>query len=258
MKVLLFVLLVTAVAQAGDVMAAVLPRAPCEDSQAEPAFPALGQPPNIEAFNDVHAGEWTPPPCTSWQGGPIDTLVALAGTFANVRDEDQLLARFGDVSAQSKIRYWSVSRGEWQDLVTKASALASPNLKQTREDFTAAELSLGGNVYFVQDDNRSSVPVVYRMHVQEAEADRLTIEIENVTPIKTFLFTLFRPGQLRTVTMLRRLTDSIWGYYSLTSAKGGMVSRIGGTHTASFINRAVAFYRYTAGIPTDQEPPAMR
>jgi hypothetical protein len=27
---------------------------------------------------------------------------------------------------------------------------------------------------------------------------------------------------------------------------------------ASYINRAVAFYRLVAGIPTDQEPPAAR
>jgi hypothetical protein len=27
-------------------------------------------------------------------------------------------------------------------------------------------------------------------------------------------------------------------------------------HDASYVNRAVAFYRFLAGIPTDREPPA--
>jgi hypothetical protein len=29
-------------------------------------------------------------------------------------------------------------------------------------------------------------------------------------------------------------------------------------YEASYINRAVAYYRHIAGIPTDQEPPAAR
>jgi hypothetical protein len=33
-------------------------------------------------------------------------------------------------------------------------------------------------------------------------------------------------------------------------------SPLAGENEASAINRAVAFYRYLAGIPTDKEPPA--
>jgi hypothetical protein len=39
---------------------------------------------------------------------------------------------------------------------------------------------------------------------------------------------------------------------------GKNASKLINGHEASSINRAVAFYRYLAGIPTNLEPPAAR
>ena len=50
---------------------------------------------------------------------------------------------------------------------------------------------------------------------------------------------------------------NIWRYYSIART-GRNASRLATGHESSSINRAVAFYRSLAGIPTDQEPPAAR
>jgi len=52
--------------------------------------------------------------------------------------------------------------------------------------------------------------------------------------------TLFHPGEMPSIYFLDRESDVAAG------------------HEASSINRAVAFYRSLAGIPTGKEPPAAR
>jgi hypothetical protein len=47
----------------------------------------------------------------------------------------------------------------------------------------------------------------------------------------------------------------VWGYYGLWGIRAGALTS---GHEASSVNRALAFYRHVAGIPTDQEPPAAR
>jgi hypothetical protein len=71
------------------------------------------------------------------------------------------------------------------------------------------------------------------------------------------LVTVFEPGDLQTAYFLERRAPGVWGFYSLTRTRmASSLMPVG--DEGSYINRAVAFYRHIAAIPTDQEPPASR
>ena len=76
-------------------------------------------------------------------------------------------------------------------------------------------------LYFMQDDSRSSGEIVYRMSVRENGPTRLVIEVENVTPVRVLLMTLFHPGDLQFVYFLERQAPDIWGIYSLSRTREG-------------------------------------
>jgi hypothetical protein len=181
-------------------------------------------------------------------------LVSLAGSFRFQGDGEDLLGRFGAASTVRGIRYWSASDQRWRVLITDAAALEGPNVKRRRPDFTAAEIKSRKVVYFLQDDSRSSGPVVYRLRLLEFGATRLVVQIENVSPVRIFMLTLFGPGDLEFVHFLEMRSPSLWQLYSLMRTGRGASSLSSG-HQASYVSRAVALYRHIAGIPTDQNPP---
>ena len=82
------------------------------------------------------------------------------------------------------------------------------------------------------------------------------VETENVSAVRYLLLPLASPGDLQALYFLERQTSNEWGYYSLARTSASTSLLIGG-HEASDINRAVALFRYIAGIPTDLEPPAV-
>jgi hypothetical protein len=63
--------------------------------------------------------------------------------------------------------------------------------------------------------------------------------------------------ELQAIYFLDRESSDIWRYYSIART-GKNANGLATGHDASTVNRAVAFFRYLAGIPTDQEPPAAR
>jgi hypothetical protein len=126
-------------------------------------------------------------------------------------------------------------------LITGAHALTGAQTGQSREAFTSDEMRPGGELYFEQVDNPSGT-ATYRLHVAEASADRVVFDVENVTRMRYLFIPVFDPGEMQSVYFLDREGDNVWRYYSESSA----------------INRAVAFCRIPAGIPTAQEPPAAR
>ena len=90
-----------------------------------------------------------------------------------------------------------------------------------------------------------------------SDRERLAMSCENLTPVKMMLITLFDVGDMQTAYFLERRAPGVWSFYSLTRTRmASSLMPIGGD--ASYINRAVAFYRLVAAIPTDQEPPAAR
>jgi hypothetical protein len=164
------------------------------------------------------------------------------------------LSRFGAVSAMRGIRYWSATDKSWRVLVTEAAALDKPDAKERRPDFSAREMKTGLDLFFAQHDSRSTGEVVYRMRVREAGADRIVLELENVTAVRTFFLTFFRPGGMKFLYFLERRAGENWGFYAMLSATSWSAEG----NEASFINRADAFYRYFTGMQTDAEPPLAR
>jgi hypothetical protein len=233
------------------------PRPPCGEAP-HPAYADPGGSPNVQAWSGGDLGpNWRPPDCVSWTSPGFDVLVALAGSFTDRGSAQDLLARFGGISRMTAIRYWSVTDQAWGPLVTSATALSKPDPGQRRRDFAPAEMTEGSTLFFAQSDNRSSGEVVYRLLIRELRPNRLVIATENVTAVRKLILTLFAPGELQSTYFLERRSPGVWTYYSLsrTSPDANPLAR---GHAASYLNRAVALFRYVAGIPTDQEPPAAR
>jgi hypothetical protein len=154
------------------------------------------------------------------------------------------------------MRYWSVTHKQWQTLIVSAHALTGPQPSRRRQDFTLGEMTQGKVFYLEQTDNLSGAST-YRMRIAEASADRLVFDVENVGAIRYLFLTLFDPGQMQWIYFLDRESEDVWRYYGIVRT-GRNASRLATEHESSSINRAVAFYRTLAGIPTDQEPPAAR
>ncbi len=237
------------------VAAVAEPQPPCGTAPAPDYGPAGA--PRFQVWSARSgAVPWSPPACTGWSGDRFALVVAVAGRLPG-RDAAALLQRFGAISAMRGMAYWSVTDGRWRPLVTAAAALDGPDPQHQRADFSASELAAGTEHYFLEDDSRSSGHVVYRLRVLEANPDHIVLSIDNASRIRLLFLTLFAPGELKTVHLLTRLGPDEWGYYGLsgapTSARGEAVG-----HEGSYVNRAIAFYRYLAGIPTDRDPPAVR
>jgi hypothetical protein len=98
---------------------------------------------------------------------------------------------------------------------------------------------------------------VYRLTVLERTPDRLVVSSENVTAIRRFYLTVFRPGALQTLFTIQAAGPGAFAVRILTRSGEGS-SMFAAGHDKSFVNRAAALYRYLAGIRTDQEPPAAR
>lgn len=227
------------------------PRPPCGGTP----LPAYTPPGAVPAIQTWHTSGWTAPACTGWTSPSATLLVALAGSFRHKGGAVDLLTAFGRISGLRGIQYWSVGDGGWRTLVTSAAALDGPETRRRRADFVPAEMVPGADLYFAQKDSRSSGEVIYRMRMLDHGPGRVAIAVENITAVRFLLVPLFAPGDLRCTSYLERLSPEVWGYYGLWGIRAGaQTSR----HEASSVNRALAFYRHLAGIPTDQEPPAMR
>lgn len=83
----------------------------------------------------------------------------------------------------------------------------------------------------------------------------LALDTEKIGAVRYHLLPIFRPGGIQSITFLDRESQDVWRYYSLMRTGKGSNPLAAG-YEASSINRAVAYYRYLAGIPTDEEPPA--
>ena len=220
----------------------------------QPAYARVSEPPSFRVWGEGGLASWIPPACTGWTVGAGNLVVALAGTFNYAGSADGLLDRFGAVSAASGIRYWSVTDNEWRDLITESAGIDGPESKRRRPDFTASEMKLGRDLYFVQRDSRATGEIVYKMRVREASADHIVVEMENVTPVRKFIVTIFGPGEIKFLYFLDRRAGRSWGLFALLSAKSSFAD----SNAASFVNRAAAFYRHFTGVPTDGAPPLAR
>ncbi len=68
----------------------------------------------------------------------------------------------------------------------------------------------GADLYYWEDDARTG-PAVYRLRVSESTSERFVISSDNVTPIRRFWFTLFKPGALQSVLIIERIAPGVFG-----------------------------------------------
>jgi hypothetical protein len=220
--------------------AAAQPVLPC-NADPVPPYASLGEITVPQTWTGL---DWHPPDCLSAWAPRNKFVIALAGHIA-VADRDALLARMGAISGMRGLQYYSVTESAWRVLIKDASALSEADPQRIRSDFTAEEVASGASLYFVEQDNRSSHPVVYRMRTTHADADRVVIETDNVTPVKSFLMTLFPPGSLRAAYIITRLQGSDWGLY-VVSASSDDASSLVTLAKSSYENRAQALFQYVA------------
>jgi uncharacterized protein DUF6675 len=180
-------------------------------------------------------------------------VVAVAGRFRS--SPEALFDRLEAISEFTRIRYWSVSHHEWRDLIDEAYALDGSDNERRRPDFGASDLQPGRDLYFYQDDNGPASGAVYRLRVRERSPDRLVLQTENVSPVRFLLLPLFDAGALLALYFFEREDGNVWDYYSLTATRVG-ANRLVEGHPKSHINRAVAIYRYAAGLAPDAASPA--
>lgn len=230
------------------------PQPPCEGSPFPP-YPDLGNSPAVRVWDRAESGrDWTPPACTGWTDSGFTTLVATAARFRHASGVEGLLRRIGAISGLAGIRYWSTTHKRWQTLIIDAHALSAAAGGRPREDFSPGEMTEGKNLYYRQEDNLAG-KAIYRMRIRSASPDRLVFDTENVGAVRYLLMPLFHPGEMQSITFLDRESQGVWRYYSI-SRTGKNASLLTAGYEASSINRAVAYYRHLAGIPTDKEPPA--
>jgi hypothetical protein len=232
--------------------AETVPQPPCA-GEPFPPFPDGANSPAVRVWTSE---DWTPPACIGWAASAGSTLVVTVGRFRNTSGVDALRHRTGAASEMAGMLYWSTTGKRWQALITDAYALAGPSGDRRRKDFSLNEIVEGRSLYMQQEDNLLG-KAAYRIRIDTASADRLVVATENTSTIRYMGIPLFPPGELQSICFLERESNSVWRYYSI-ARMGKQVSLLTAGHDASLINRAVAWYRYMAGIPTDQEPPASR
>jgi hypothetical protein len=232
------------------------PQPPC-GSETFPPYPDLDKPPTTKFWDRSDLGsDWVPPACTGWTTRGFATLVVTVGRFRSSSGADGLLRRIGAISELKGVLYWSTTHKQWQTLIVDAYASTGPPADQHRKDFSPDEIVEGKDLYFQQADNLSG-KATYRMRILSASPDRLVFDSENITTMRYLLIPLFHPGDIQSIYFLERESQGIWRYYSIART-GKNANTLTAGHEASSVNRAVAFYRYLAGIPTDKEPPAAR
>jgi hypothetical protein len=232
------------------------PRPPC-GSDPIPPYPDVDSAPTVQVWDRDGLGrDWIPPACTGWTVPGFSTLVATVARFHYSSGAEGLLRHMGAISQLTGMRYWSTTRKSWQTLIPNAYALSGPTGDQRRKDFSLDEMVEGSTLYFHQEDNLSG-KATYQLRLLKVSPDRLVLSTENLTTMRFFLISLFAPGEIQSIYFLDRESPDVWRYYCLART-GRKASSLTAGHQASSINRAVAFYRYLAGIPMEQEPPAAR
>ena len=235
------------------------PELPCENVPF-PSWSELDKQPVTKFWDGGELGrDWMPPTCSGWTARGFSTLVATAGRFRGSSGITDIHRRVGSISKFEGLLYWSTTHKRWQTMIVDAHAMTGPTKGQRRTDFSTDEISAGSVLYYQQSDNLSG-KALYRMHIITATSDRLVFETKNISTMRYLLIPLFHPGDLQSIYFLDREDTgpkNVWRYYSLARTGRDASSLVTG-HEASSVNRAVAFYRYLAGIPTDTEPPAER
>jgi hypothetical protein len=232
------------------------PQPPC-GNEPNPSYPALNDAPKVKSWSQSDLGlTWKAPACTGWTEQGFTTLVTTSARFSYSAEARALLRHIGAISERAGMRYWSTTHKRWQTLIVDAHVLTGAQHSERRQDFTTDELKVGKALYFEEVDNLTG-KATYRMQIVEESANRIVFAVENVSTIHYSFIPVLRPGEMQSIYFLNRESESVWLFYSIVRTGKNANKRVAGNESSS-INRAVAFYRFVVGVPTDQEPPAAR
>ena len=98
---------------------------------------------------------------------------------------------------------------------------------------------------------------VFRLRVLERSRDRLIVDIRNQRAANPPVHPKISAGGYRYLFMFERHAPGVWRYYGLTGLRGKGAAAVTWFRN-SYVNRAVAVFRYIAAVPTECEPPAAR
>lgn len=250
MPVFIYLLLAPAITSAADIAS------PCPTAPAS-IYPALDSSPTIGVWHqkELIQEHWIPPSCTGWPSAAESRLlVTLTGRFRFAGSMNDLLDRMGAISSLREVHYWSDSDKEWRHLANDASALTSSSPTSRRSDFKASDLNKGAQLFYMEKDD-SNRETVYRLSVYANSPNYFVLANENITPIKRFIFTIFKPGTLQSVVIMQRLSENTFGVYML-SRTDKRASALSEGHESVYVNRSLALYRKLAGVKTGVEPPS--
>jgi hypothetical protein len=192
------------------------------------------------------------PPCVGWDLQRFSSFAGAVGAFRS-SGMNELLSRLGAISSFKGMRYWSVTDGRLEPLVTDAFAVEGAGFKDRRSDFTATEMQVGQDFHFVEHDNRSSGVVLYRMRIVERSPGQVVVDISNASKVGLFLLTLFEPGDLRTTLFFSDNADGTWTCYAFLALHPTTFAGLLDNHK-SHVNRLIALYGHVTGSD-DRELP---
>ncbi|MDX1375963.1 MAG: DUF6675 family protein [Burkholderiales bacterium] len=227
------------------------PVPPCRasETQVHPAFGPLDGAPNVASWRDIDLSG--APACLGPLRAPMEVVIALAGRFRAPLSLEDMARRVGAISHTEGLRYWSVTDEGWRTLLSEAYAVRGAESEARRADFSAAEVLSGEPLYTLQRDTRTTGPNRYRLVGRRAGPNRIVVESANVTPLRFVFVELYAPEALRVVHILERLEPGVWAAYTVSAVRSGTLEQA----PRSVINRAAAYYRYLAGVPSDRDPP---
>jgi len=85
----------------------------------------------------------------------------------------------------------------------------------------------------------------------------LIVDIRNQRAVNPPVHPKISAGGYRYLFMFERHAPGVWRYYGLTGLRGKGAAAVTWFRN-SYVNRAVAVFRYIAGVPMEREPPAVR
>lgn len=132
--------------------------------------------------------------------------------------------------------------------------MASSDPAIRRGDFKAIDLQDGAKLFYWENDDKVG-EAVYRLTIHANSPSYFVLMNENISPLRRFIFTIFKPGTLQTVVILQRLSQNTFGVYMLNRTDKS-ASALSEGHESAYVNRSIALYRKLIGGKTDLKPPS--
>ena len=99
--------------------------------------------------------------------------------------------------------------------------------------------------------------IVYRMEVIERTSDRLTVALENAVALRVLGIPMVKEGAGQFLFAFERESGNVWRSFVLVRV-GSLLNVLARPPMDQYANRAIALYRYFAGMPgRDPMPPSL-